>query len=185
MQRPKVFLELLICFLTVFYIVSCRKIESSSSSLPFETVLLKSDAYWVHIDDVDIFIASNQADMQGILDEFRLNYQKQGGQLGYDSPFGGPAPEIVIDYDDYVVMIACFGEAGHGGNFITIEEVVQTGKMVDMKVTLVRPAGGDTIVTSPVHVVQISKDAFVVKGVLTFNLWEDGKLIVTKEQRIR
>lgn len=121
-------------------------------------------------EDVDLLIATNVTEAQQIADT-----------LFSEGPGMRSEKVVSVDYGEYLVIFADFGVKPSNGFVITIEEISQTGRSVNVVIDTVESYGGDAIVTHPVHVVKVKKSDLLVKGRLSFVLWGGDEVILTRE----
>jgi hypothetical protein len=157
----------------------CNK--AKTVELPFETVMkgypVAYDSnglgYQARYGDMDLFIASEQAEVQPITD---IIWPDQPG-LRFN--------EIVnIDFKEYLLIIGYFGFHGYGGAEITIEKVTQTGREVDVIISTIEPNVGDRVTVHPTHAIVIKTSDFIKSGNLTFRLIKDGEVLLTRDHLV-
>jgi len=168
MNRSRTLKRGLICLVLLVSLVACKPQETE---LPFEIVVKGSIG--ATYKNMDLMIATNPAEAQQIADT-----------LWPEQP-GMHFEEIAnVDYGQYLVIIAYFGAKPHGGFVITIEKIVQIGRMVNVTISTVEPTGGDAVILHPIHAVKIKRADLPVKGRLSFSLLKDGKTILTREHLV-
>ena len=159
----------------VMGLTACKPEETE---LYFETVVkgdprLLNDQgmnFAVTYESLDLMVANNLAEAQQIADT--LSPERPGMRFG----------EIAdIDYGKYLVVAAYFGAKPHGGFVITIEKITQTDRTVNVAITMMEPTGGDAVVVHPIHVVIIQRADLPARGQLSFVLWKEGEIILTRE----
>ncbi|MBN1890569.1 MAG: protease complex subunit PrcB family protein [Thermoflexales bacterium] len=162
--------------LPLLYLAVC---QDGGSGLPFETVvkgehvILYGDqpdpSFTATYEVMDLLIAASPAEAQHIADT--LSPERPGLRF-----------EIAdVDYGEYLVVVAYLGAKPHGGFGITIEKITQAEQAVDVIISTVESKGGDMMVVHPIHAVKIRRAALPARGRLTFNLWQDGRIVLARE----
>lgn len=170
MKPTHIFIKLALGFALLGSLLACGIGEKE---LAFETVVDRSIGYSRH-SDKDLFVATNPDEARQIVQVLEPSYVLSNLEEHL----------VAVDYTQYWVVAAYLGSTPYTGADIQIERVTQITDTVNVMILAVEPKLGDKEMFYPIHAVKIRKADLSTTGLLHFNVWREGQIILTREHTL-